>query len=95
MISSILYEGKLKGKENNYFFSEKYIEFLITKFIFTKREVRVEEVYDYITNYVVPDLIKMSGLKRFLKENYENKKTTYYLNQKQKENITNGFMSTF
>ena len=89
MISSILYEGKLKGKENNYFFSEKYIEFLITKFIFTKREVRVEEVYDYITNYVVPDLIKMSGLKRFLKENYENKKTTYYLNQKQKENITN------
>lgn len=89
MISSILYEGKLKEKENNYFFSEKYIEFLITKFIFIKREVKIEEVYDYITNYVNSDLVKMSGLKRFLKENYENKKTVYYLNQKQKENITN------
>ena len=89
MISSILYEGKLKEKENNYFFSEKYIEFLITKFIFIKREVKIEEVYDYITNYVDSDLVKMSGLKRFLKENYENKKTVYYLNQKQKENITN------
>ena len=42
MISSILYEGKLKEKENNYFFSEKYIEFLITKFIFIKREVKIE-----------------------------------------------------
>lgn len=89
MISSILYEGKLKEKENNYFFSEKYIEFLITKFIFIKREVKIEEVYDYITNYVDSDLVKMSGLKRFLKENYENKKTVYFLNQKQKENITN------
>ena len=89
MISSILYEGKLKEKENNYFFSEKYIEFLITKFIFIKREVKIEEVYDYITNYVNSDLVKMSGLKRFLKENYENKKTVYFLNQKQKENITN------
>ncbi len=89
MISSILYERKLKEKENNYFFSEKYIEFLITRFIFIKQEVKIKEVYNYIINYVNSNLVKTSALKRFLKENYENKKTLYYLNQKQKENIIN------
>ena len=89
MISSILYDGKLKEQQNNYFYSDEYVDFLITKYLFTKRQARVEDVYEYITKYIDPDLVKMSGLKRFLKDNYENIKTMYYLNQSQKENITN------
>lgn len=87
MISSILYEGKLKEKQNDYFFSEEYVEFLITRYLLTKRQARLEDVYEFIIKYIDSDLVKMSGLKRFLKENYENKKTMYYLNQFQKENI--------
>lgn len=89
MISSILYEGKLKEQQSDYFYSDEYVDFLITKYLFTKRQARVEDVYEYITKYIDPDLVKMSGLKRFLKDNYENIKTMYYLNQSQKENITN------
>ena len=89
MVSSILYEGKLKEQQSDYFYSDEYVDFLITKYLFTKRQARVEDVYEYITKYIDPDLVKMSGLKRFLKDNYENIKTMYYLNQSQKENITN------
>ena len=89
MISSILYEGKLKEKQNNYFYSEEYVEFLVTRYLFIKRQARVEDVYEFIIKYIDSDLVKMSGLKRFLKENYENVKTMYYLNQSQKENIAN------
>ena len=89
MISSILYEGKLKEQQSDYFYSDEYVDFLITKYLFTKRQARVEDVYEYITKYIDHDLVKMSGLKRFLKDNYENIKTMYYLNQSQKENITN------
>ena len=88
MISSILYEGKLKEKPNNYFYSEEYVEFLVTRYLFIKRQAKVEDVYEFIIKYIDSDLVKMSGLKRFLKENYENVKTMYYLNQSQKENIT-------
>ncbi len=89
MISNILYEGKLKEQQSDYFYSDEYVDFLITKYLFTKRQARVEDVYEYITKYIDPDLVKMSGLKRFLKGNYENIKTMFYLNQSQKENITN------
>ena len=88
MISSILYEGKLKEKQNNYFYSEEYVEFLVTRYLFIKRQAKVEDVYEFIIKYIDSDLVKMSGLKRFLKENYENVKTMYCLNQSQKENIT-------
>lgn len=36
MISSILYDGKLKEQQNNYFYSDEYVDFLITKYLFTK-----------------------------------------------------------
>lgn len=88
MISSILYEGKLKEKQNDYYYSEEYVEFLITRYLFTKRQARVEDVYDFIIKYIDSDLVKMSGLKRFLKGNYDNIKTMYFLNQLQKDNIT-------
>lgn len=88
MINSILYEGKLKEKQNDYYYSEEYVEFLITRYLFTKRQARVEDVYDFIIKYIDSDLVKMSGLKRFLKGNYDNIKTMYFLNQLQKDNIT-------
>lgn len=89
MISSILYEGKIKEKENNYLYSKQYVEFLITKYLFIKHQARVDEVYEFIIKYINYHLVKKSGLKRYLKENYENVKNMYHLNQLQKENITN------
>ena len=49
MISSILYEGKLKEQQSDYFYSDEYVDFLITKYLFTKRQARIEDVYEYIT----------------------------------------------
>lgn len=88
MISSILYEGKLKENQNDYLYSEHYIDFFITKFLFIRYEASAEEIYKFIIKYIDSKLIKMSGLKRFLKENYENTKKMYCLNQMQKENIS-------
>lgn len=89
MISSILYEGKIKEEQNNHLYSEQYVEFLITKYLFIKRQAKVEEVCEFIIKYINYNLVNKSGLKRYLKENYENVKNIYYLNQLQKENITN------
>ena len=89
MISSILYERKLKEKQNNYLYSGEYIEFLIAKYLIVKNKAKVEEIYEFIIKYIDSDLVKISGLKRLLKENYESTKTMYYLNQSQKENILN------
>lgn len=85
MISSILYEGKLK--EKTYSYSEEYIEFLITKCLFLKHQAKVDDVYEFITHYIEPYLVKKNGLKKYLIENYRNAKNIYYLNPSQAENI--------
>ena len=88
MISSILYEGKLKEQEYNYFYSSEYVDFLITRYLFEKKQARLEDIYNYIIKYYEPNLVKMNGLRHFLKNKYEKSKSMYYLNRSQKENIT-------
>lgn len=88
MISSVLYEGKLKDQLDNYLFSEIYIDYLITKFLFEKNFATAEETYDYLTKIIDPDLINLSGLKRLLNEKFLSQKTVYYLTEEQQKNIS-------
>ena len=85
MISNILYESKIKEKK--YFYSEEYIEFLVTKYLFTKCRAKIEDIYEFIIDNIDSDLVKKNMLKKFLKENYKNRKNIYELNQFQRENM--------
>ncbi len=87
MISSILFERKIKGQTNEYIYSKHYIEYLITKYLFIQKNAKIEEIYDFIAKYINPELIKISSLKTYVKETFSNTKTLYYLSTEQKVNI--------
>lgn len=87
MISSVLYDGKLKDKANNYMYSELYIEYLITKYLYINKGSKVENIYNYLSKYIDESLIKLSGLKKLLENKYLKNKTIYTLNDIQSENM--------
>lgn len=87
MISKILFENKLGKKQGDYIYSEEYVEFLITKFLFLKHHARMEDIYEFLIKNIKADLVKKSALKRFLNEKFDNIKNYYYLKLVQNENI--------
>ena len=87
MISSILYERKLRDKANEYIYSKNYVEFLITKYLFTQKKAKIEDIYDFITKYIDSEYIINRSLKEYVKETFCNKKTSYFLSEGQENNV--------
>lgn len=86
--SPIFRQNRLDSEKQNYLYTKEYINFIISKFLYEKKEASYQEILDYLINRYDVTLMKISMVKKNIEGYFDNKKKgKFSLPDDKKENL--------